>query len=279
MSYDDCPTGRVDAAVLESRTLAECHNERLKPIGISGPLVAKVPVVIAEPIIQVNNESVIRLEEPALEIKRIKKNVYLTQCKLIDTNNPKSGKLFISGFVRKNVEYATAEEQSAARGSISGNIRHSTFRVPFSCVTEVYYDNPPITRHSGFSREIEIFTDKIAGCDPCAQHIIGKDPCEQNFEHFESFTERIYCELVDVKIFEEDIHQDPEFIGCEFPNEQIFQRFVEKMVLYIKVKILQKQQVNVPKQCCCDDKKKDFFHDKKECKKWRYEHGSWKPCD
>lgn len=259
--------------------LSESVNEGIKPIGINGPLVAKIPVVIAEPVIQVNNESVLRLEEPALEIKRIKKNVYLTQCKLIDTNSPKSGKLFISGFVRKNVEYATADAQSAERGSISGDIRHSTFRVPFSCVTEVYYDNPPITRNSGFSKEIEIFTNKLAGCDPCAQHIIGQDPCEQDFEHFESFTDRIYCELVDVKIFEEDVHQDPEFLGCEFPNEQVFQRFVEKMVLYIKVKVLQRQQVNVPKKCACADKKNNCIPDKKEHKKWRYEYGSWKPCD
>jgi len=78
-----------------------------------------------EPVIQVDVESVIQLEEPALEIKRVKKNLFITQCKLIDTGfdyeckGKRTGKLFLSGYVRKNIEYATADCINEGKGGVS----------------------------------------------------------------------------------------------------------------------------------------------------------------
>ena len=67
------------------------------------------------------------MKEPFFEIKRITKNVYLTQCKLLPRSGKIgkdgtliSGKLFISGFVRKNIEYATAD--CVDKDGISGRI-------------------------------------------------------------------------------------------------------------------------------------------------------------
>lgn len=97
------------AGIIESETLTECSNELLTPKGFNGPFVGKIPVVLAEPVIQIDVESVIQLEEPAFEIKRIKKNLFITQCKVIETGfeheckTRKTGKLFISGFVRKTL--------------------------------------------------------------------------------------------------------------------------------------------------------------------------------
>ena len=45
------------------------------PDGINGPLVVKVPVVLAQRNIQIDVEAEIKLKEPFYEIKRIKKNV------------------------------------------------------------------------------------------------------------------------------------------------------------------------------------------------------------
>src|SRR5690242_9830723 len=89
------------AGIIKSQTLPEVFSEALTPKGNERPVVGKIPVVLAEPVVQVDVESVIQLEEPAFEIKRIKKNVFVTQCKLIDTGCGKTGKLFLSGFVRK----------------------------------------------------------------------------------------------------------------------------------------------------------------------------------
>jgi len=49
----------------------------LTPKGFNGPFVGKIPVVLAEPVIQVDVESVIQLEEPALEIKGSKRTCLL----------------------------------------------------------------------------------------------------------------------------------------------------------------------------------------------------------
>lgn len=233
--------------IYKVQTLSECPNEKHIAIGGNGPLVAKIPVVIAEPKIQVNVEATVQLDQPALEIKRIRKNVYLTQCKLINIDEQKDGKLFISGFVRKNIEYATVDNECSENGTISGDIRYITARIPFQCVTKIDYVSPLIQCNKGYTAEVEIFTDDIGPCDPCAQKIIGRNPCENKFEHYEYFNEKVYCELEDVQIFEEDIHLNPDSMGCAFPNEQIFQSFEEKMVLLLRVKVFQNQSVNIPK--------------------------------
>jgi len=250
MEYCECKAKLCDA-----KTLTECSNECVKPVGVSGPLVAKIPVVISEPRIQIDVEAMIELEEPALEIKRIKKNLFLTQCKVLNTHDGKKGKLFISGFIRKNIEYATAKCRSHEGGAISGDIRHTTVNVPFECVSVVEFVNPPVFCNSGFVTETEIFSSKFDCCDPCGQKIIGRDFCEQDFKHFECFTEKIFCELEEVKIIEEDIRHNAMPIGCKYPNEQVFKNFIEKMVIFIKLKLLQKQQVNIPTSGYCDDDK------------------------
>jgi len=65
------------AGVIKSETLTECPNEFLTPKGFNGPFVGKIPVVLAEPVIQVDVESVIQLEEPALKSKGSKRTCLL----------------------------------------------------------------------------------------------------------------------------------------------------------------------------------------------------------
>lgn len=236
-----------EAKVFEAKTLPECTNEVMELIGIDGPLVAKIPVVLAEPKIQIDIESVIELEEPALEIKRIKKNLFLNQCKLINTGDCKRGKLFISGFIRKNIEYATAYcKPENKRGGISGEIKHTTVDIPFECVTLVELSRTPIYNKSGFSAEKETFSEKMGSCNLCDNEFLGQNLCEQNFEHREYFTEEIFCELEDVKIFETDIKKNPVSLYGNYSTERVFKKITEKMVVYVKLKLLQKQQVKIP---------------------------------
>ncbi len=71
----------------------------------------KVPVVLAERTIQIVVESNVPLDPPAVEIKRVLKNVFLTQCKLVPVAfAPVAGtnyrrvtraKLFVEGYIRK----------------------------------------------------------------------------------------------------------------------------------------------------------------------------------
>ena len=74
-----------------------------------------MPVVLGQYNIQIPMHAEIEFPtgQRVLEIKDIKKRVYLTQCKLISVarssdrcSTADTGKLYISGFVRKNIKYA-----------------------------------------------------------------------------------------------------------------------------------------------------------------------------
>jgi len=234
------------SGVVKTETLVECSNNETIPNGINGPVVGKIPVVIAEPVVQIDVESVIELEEPAFEIKRIKKNLFITQCRLIDTGYNSTGKLFLSGYVRKNIEYATATCTCEKNKSISGDIKHTTVNVPFTCVTKIHYITPPHVCYQEQSKEMALYMDSIKGHEFCDQKIMGRSPCEQNFQHYECFNEKVYCELEDVRIYEDDLQKDPKPFGCGFPTENTFDCIVEKMVILVRLKLLQNQQVNIP---------------------------------
>ncbi|TDT61291.1 CsxC family protein [Fonticella tunisiensis] len=218
-----------DAKIIKPRTLGECKNWPQYPCPIKGPAVVKVPVVLSEFTVQIDFESSIKLEEPALDIKRIKKNVFLTQCKLI----PKTNKLFLRGFLRKNIEYSTVE--CADENGINGRIKHTTVKVPFECVTEVPFVVYPQFVKRFPQTEVEIF-------DP---ELLGKKSTEQDFQDFEFFNEEVRCELVFAKICEEDIERDQTKVNKN-PDEHTFQTLTEKVVLYLKIKLLQDQQVFIP---------------------------------
>ena len=237
--------------IISSQTLPLSSGTTITPMGRSGPIVAKIPVVLGEREIQIDVEAVFKLNEPFFEIKRIKKNVYLTQCKLLPRSGViapdgtlVSGKLFISGFVRKNIEYATAD--CIEKEIVSGRIAHTTIDVPFTAVTEVIYTVPPVVRVRGIQREIDLLSS--CGCQDCTGAIIGKSDCEQYLEENITFNESPYCELEGVRIFEDDINTDPLYHKNN-SKVKLYNKVIEKMVIYIRIKVLQLQQVNIPSSC------------------------------
>ena len=204
--------------IISSQTLPLSSGTSITPVGVDGFLVAKIPVVLGEREIEIDVEAELRLNEPFLEIKRIKKNVYLTECNLLPSSGIIatdgtliSGKLFISGFVRKNIEYATVDcvEDKIA----SGRIAHTTIDVPFTAVTEVQYATPPL---------VNVTTGDIT-----------------------TFAESPYCEIEAVRIIEEDLLSDPVDTYIDF-DVQLSNKIIEKMVVYIRIKVLQLQQINIP---------------------------------
>lgn len=233
--------------VISSQTLPLSSGITVNPYSINGPLVAKIPVVLGEREIQIDIEAVFKLKEPFFEIKGIKKNVYLTQCKLLRRSGKIaaddtliSGKLFISGFVRKNIEYATAD--CVKEEIVCGRIAHTTIDVPFTAVSEVIYAVPPVVNVRGAQTEIDLLSS--CGCQDCTGTIIGKSGCEQYLEDNITFTENPYCELEGVRIFEDDINTDPLYHKND-SKVQLYNKVIEKMVVYIRIKVLQLQQVNI----------------------------------
>ena len=251
--------------IISSKTLPLSSGVTINPVGISGPLVTKIPVALGETEIQIDIEAEFNLKEPFYEIKRIKKNVYLNQCKLLPRSGVieggilRSGKLFISGFVRKNIEYATAD--CIEDKIVSGRIAHTTIDVPFTAVTEIQYAVPPVFNAREVQTEIDLLSS--CGCHDCAETLVGKSGCEQSFEDNITFNESPYCELEGIRIFEDDMNTDP--IKCH-PNSkvQLYNKVIEKMVLYVRIKVLQLQQVNIPsvhtvKPICTKTQYSDYY--------------------
>ncbi|MBS5938637.1 hypothetical protein E5347_10755 [Clostridium sartagoforme] len=212
-----------------------------------GPVVVKVPVVLAETNITIPVEATIKLDKEALEIKRIRKNVYLNQSRLIPFSQDGqfgTGLLFISGFIRKNIEYATKTCSKYGSPNICGEIRHCTVEVPFNFTTRITFIRQPLFTPNFGPSELEFFNDKNKSCDACADPVIGRNVCDQSFFNVEFFNEKPFTELVRADIAEIDIHTDP-YKNCKVPTEQLFTKLTEKIVVNLTLKVLQNQQVRV----------------------------------
>ena len=151
-----------------STSESTCAHVTTKPVNITEqhdvlphiltpqPVYVKLPVVLAETKITIPVEAIISLDRDVTEIKRIKKNIYLTQSRLLPntwdgTRNAAGNKnaiLFIQGFIRKNVEYATQtcpmhNGLAVASPNFCGEIRHCTVEDSFSFTTRVALLNEP----------------------------------------------------------------------------------------------------------------------------------------
>ncbi|PRR78881.1 hypothetical protein CLLI_12200 [Clostridium liquoris] len=211
----------------------------------AGPVFVKIPVVLAESNITIPVHATITLDQPAIEIKRIRKNVFLTEARLVpfsQDNRPGTGIVFIEGFVRKNIEFATQTCQNGV--NICGDIRQCTVQVPFSVTTRVRFFRQPVFTENTTPSEMEFFTDKLKSCDICADNVIGRNPCDQSFFVTEFFNEKPFVELVKADIAELDIHKNPTST-CHNPTEQTFTQITEKLAINLTFKVLQNQQVEL----------------------------------
>ncbi len=223
-NIDNCNVchNECDAAVLNADTLSRAENFPW----CGGDY--KIPKVLAEFVIQIDSESKIKLNEPTYEIKRIEKQVFLTQSRYI----PPTDKVFIEGYIRKNIEYAV---KTCSRGSaIGGSIKDTTVHVPFKAYTRVDFkgEHPQVTPNLP-SMVARYFDEQR----------MGKNIREADRSNIEIFNEPVYCELLWSAVFDADIDNCGTPIEG-FPNEEVFQEFTDKSVVFICMKLLQKQQVS-----------------------------------
>ncbi|MEW9503366.1 CsxC family protein [Jeotgalibacillus marinus] len=219
-------------------------------ISIQAVSFIKVPVVLVEPKIQIVVEADIPLDPPAFEIKRVGKDVFLTQCKLVpvefqeaDVGDPVSrdrfvtkAKLFVGGFIRKNIEYAAKD--------CNGVLQDRIADVPFSGFIE-------IVSHVGFPATEFLNKPILNGSSSSSSRFVnpkdGITPRQDKyfFENSVFYNEQPYCELVSADFFELD------FSPCPTDADETFDKLREKIVLDLTVKVLQLQQVNVGKTGPC----------------------------
>lgn len=212
--------------LISSQVIQECPSKLIDPDGSNGFFVANIPVVISEFEVEINCETRIELDYPAIEIKRVKKNVFITQCRLL----PKPKKLFLKGFIRKNIEYAAIKSHDS-KGENS--LRHMTFEVPFACTTEIDYFIPPIINNS-CCRDVEIYIS-----ESCESNIP-----EKSSESYEYFNEKIYCKPVMARVTDIDIIEESDEKSKSM-DDKIFKSMDEKITLILRLKLLQNQNVNI----------------------------------
>ncbi|AGL00526.1 CsxC family protein [Desulfoscipio gibsoniae] len=218
-----------------------CENTPEAPVTITTATV-KVPVVLAELTVQVNVDAKINLPEPAIEIKRVGKRLKVTQCRLLQNTN----KLFISGFVRKNIEYSTRKFSN--REGICGNINHCSVDVPWSCVTAVDFNvGTPVDVAFNTVDQFEYLVEQNLGPKfPAKDQLMSGDLTELNQVTTEFFNELPFCELISATIteFNEAVNRKDPF-GVNPFEEFEFTAIQEKMVIDLTLKILQNQQVAI----------------------------------
>ncbi|PEJ42743.1 CsxC family protein [Bacillus wiedmannii] len=229
---EQCPINVPCQVVGQTQT--PLSDEAATPILTPGAPIVKIPVVLAERTIQIVVESDVPLAPAASEIKRVLKNVFLTQCKLVPVAfTPVPGtnyrrvtraKLFVQGYIRKNIEYAGSGCNSVLFDRIAN--------VPFSGFAD-------LTETDFLSLAI------VASSSDTTSHFInpknGDLPRLDKyfFENTVFYNEQPYCELVSAQFFELD------FSPCPTELNESFETLREKIVLDLTVKVLQVQQVRV----------------------------------
>lgn len=233
----------------------ESHSNHHPHVCI-GKIVTKVPVVLAELLLQINVDAIIEFPEPVLEIKDIKKQVKLTQCRLLLPTN----KLFIKGFVRKNIQYASPSKdiEPSTKTTIASDIHSFTADIPFQCITEIKkFITPPVMPETNNRSEFDFLLSKpLPSGHPEKDEYQSKDLSQFHQESTQFYNELPFCELISSKIIEWDEAIDRKPLPNASPlGEGFFTKVEEKMVLDICLKVLQKQQVRVTSTTnddCCD---------------------------
>lgn len=230
---DDTLIEESNSISIKSRNLDICPNTSVIPTGISSGIIARIPVVLAQLIIPFNLNSIINLPKEALEIKRIKKSLKLTQCTLLQPTSI----LFVKGFVRKSIEFSTVT--SSSNHGIHGDVNHCTVDIPFECSTSVNFFIQPLDLIENTRKEFQYLEQDIK-----------KDGKLSEFNEIseEFFNEAPFCKLLSSKIvdFNECIHCKSESDSSTSDKEKTFIEINEKMVLELKLEVLQNQPIVIP---------------------------------
>ncbi|WP_407271107.1 CsxC family protein [Radiobacillus sp. PE A8.2] len=244
-------------SVNKSASVEQCEVTNVDPVTTpAGTRILRVPVTLAEVEVNSNLVANIHFPDPVLEIKDIKKRLKLVQCRLL-TNPASNGtdfsteplSLFLKGYVRKNIQYASPCPDSSDY-SVSSQMKSFTVDIPFQCVTRIETDNflsPVLLPQVNTRSEFDFFREQDLGKGfPEKDHLLSSDLSQFHQESAQFYNQLPYCELLNSHIteFDEAIDRKP-LPGHKSFEEGTFQEIVEKMFLRFTIKILQNQQIEV----------------------------------
>lgn len=210
--------------------VAKTHAEFCGTPTTSGVGGQEINRLIADVTIPTFLEADISLPSAAFDVKNIRKNVQITQCKAIPVLPPggtavptptttTAVDLFIEGFVHKNIQFAEG---------CDGYVRDHSVNVPFRCYQRVMNVGPVNVRGlSQKSSNVQEFRESSADG-------MGSNRCGFGSRHFEFFNEPINCRILDATIEEFDMARD-------FDRWGNFKELTEKLSLTFTVRLTQLQ--------------------------------------
>ncbi|MBS4192723.1 hypothetical protein KHA94_21510 [Bacillus sp. FJAT-49705] len=219
--HDHCPP-QMECKTVKSVS-GECKSE-----DFFSPGEFEQTVVLNDIIIQIPVEADIKLPAHAKDLKLVKKNVKLKQCKVVKNSfdpTHKSVKLFIEGVVHKNIQFVE---------SCDDKVRDFSVSVPFRCFRKVHLNKPAQFPFGEFSIKKNVLERK-----EIAKNGHGADECITGSLTFEVFTEPVECKLLFAVIDEWDIFKKHDSFGR-------FRKITEKMDVVLGIKLFQKQQCPEP---------------------------------
>ncbi|WNB90582.1 CsxC family protein [Bacillus sp. NEB1478] len=185
--------------------------------------IIKTPVVLQAFSVQLPMHAKIAFPkgEEVLEIKQIKKRVFITQCRLVQPKgSTATGNLFLSGFVRKNIQYA-ANPVVDCKKEVLSTINSLTVELPFDCVVQIEsFRTPPVGPFFDSQDEFGFFTSTPLGAGfPEKDRLEGTDLSQFHQLSTQFFNELPFCEIIRADITEFDESLDrirfTEPVPCE----------------------------------------------------------------
>ncbi|MGP4076417.1 CsxC family protein [Halobacillus sp. K22] len=250
--YHDC----VDLNT--SASIEQCMNEDTDtPVTPAGTRLVRIPVNLGNFNVTTNMVANIEFPHPVLEIKDIKKRVVILQCRLM-TRTSTGGDdqfaagpfpLFIKGYVRKNIQYASPCFNKSGE-CVSSKLKSLTVKIPFECMTSVTLESPVQLPVTNTRSEFDFFRAQDLGKGyPEKDQFLSSDISQFHQTSTAAYNALPYCELLAHEIIEWDEATDRRSHHYDYDHSPVdegyFHHVVEKMMVTFTVSVLQEQQVRI----------------------------------
>lgn len=243
----------------ESASVEICPNTAVVPVTTPPGVgrIIRVPVTLAERSVTTNLSANINFPYPVLEIKDIKKRVKIIQCSLMLEPvaspdlafTPADGRLFLKGFIRKNIQYASPTGPRTG-DCVSSEMKSLTVDMPFQCMTIIpaaAFITPPERPVTNARAEFDFFRAQDLGTGyPEKDQLLSSDLSQFHQDSTQFYNQFPFCQIVSSSMTEWDEAVDRQsFTGTAPFEEGYFTRIVEKVFLEFTIKVLQNQQVRI----------------------------------
>ncbi|RSK27758.1 hypothetical protein EJF36_13225 [Bacillus sp. HMF5848] len=231
--HDGCPPQMPNEYADTKRV--DCLNLPISPAllatGLSTDVIdARVP--LTDLLVEADVEADIYLPTAAREIKNIRKNVSLKQCKTVESAADPTGftlKLYLTGVVHKNIQYVEHH---------TGYVKDYAVDVPFTCNQTVFIrpaTGNPVVYPLGLQYSLKNSTLELR---ELADDGHSADRCTGGSLSFEIYNEPVECKMIASAVKEVDLYKDFDHFGR-------FSKITEKMEVLLLFKLWQRQQITI----------------------------------